>query len=510
MTVALPIDDALRDRNLLGAALGNTESWSTWLTTLRAAFGLPLSEEQQETFARIGGGRTPPAQRVKELWAIVGRRGGKSRAAAAIAVHVALLQQHTLAAGETGYVLVLSQTVLQAKLVFNYAEAFIIQSAVLRQDLVDSTQTEIRLRNNIIIGTHPASFRSVRGRTLLAVIFDESASWRDETSANPDIEVYRAVKPALIASGGPLIGIGSPYRKMGLLYNRHRQFFGVDDPKVLVVQGPSRVFNPTLNESDIAAALADDPEGSLSEWEAEFRSDLAAFLSDTDIDACVDHDRPTELPPRPGNSYRAFVDASGGRHDAFTIAIAHADKPTGRTIIDVVRGQLPPFDPSAVVAEHAALMRDYSLREATGDAYGAAWVEKAYKDAGIKLLRSELPKSRLYLEGLPTFVRRVVSLPDHPRLLRELKMLERSTHSGGRDTVDHPKRGGSDDFANVTFGVINLSQKKSTGLRMGVFGYGGPVVEIDVNSGRPIEQDRPRVRWVTVNESDVPAVRGPN
>lgn len=53
MTVALPIDDALRDRNLLGAALGKTQSWGTWMVTFRAAFGLPLSEEQQETFARM-------------------------------------------------------------------------------------------------------------------------------------------------------------------------------------------------------------------------------------------------------------------------------------------------------------------------------------------------------------------------------------------------------------------------------------------------------------------------
>ena len=114
------IDQALADANLLGAALGDTASWSTWLITLRAAAGLPLSAQQQQTFAAVAGNRPPPTQRVRELWAVVGRGGGKSRMAAACAVHTAVLQQHRLAPGEVGHVLVLSPTKSQAKIVFGY------------------------------------------------------------------------------------------------------------------------------------------------------------------------------------------------------------------------------------------------------------------------------------------------------------------------------------------------------------------------------------------------------
>ena len=49
-------------------------------------------------------------------------------------------------------------------------------------DMRGYTSEEIRLVGNVVIGIHPAFFRSVRGRTLLAVVFDESAFWRDETS----------------------------------------------------------------------------------------------------------------------------------------------------------------------------------------------------------------------------------------------------------------------------------------------------------------------------------------
>jgi hypothetical protein len=46
-----------------------------------------------------------------------------------------------------------------------------------------------------------------------------------------------------------------------------------------------------------------------------------------------------------------------------------------------------------------------------------------------------------------------VRLPDHARLLRKLRLLERRTHRGGKDSVDHP-RGGHDDHANAVCGVL--------------------------------------------------------
>ena len=91
---------------------------------------------------------------------------------------------------------------------------------------------------------------------MLAVIFDEVAMWRDTDSALPDLETYRAVVPALATTHGMLIGISSPYRKLGLLYQKHRDYFGVNDPQVLVVGGPSRQFNPTLDRTIIDRAIA--------------------------------------------------------------------------------------------------------------------------------------------------------------------------------------------------------------------------------------------------------------
>ncbi len=453
------IDEALSDPMLLGAAIGDPGPWNTWRVILKAAFGLPLDKGEAKIFAKVSGGRKPPKNRVQELWCIAGRRGGKSRMAAAVSAYIAAFDDHRgkLVPGETGYVLAVAPSKSQARTIKDYTEGFFDQSPVLRQQLDGaSTAEEIRLKGNISIGMHTNSFRTVRGRTLLAAVLEEVAFMRDDASATPDIELYRAILPALATTGGMLIGISSPYRKIGLLHQKFRDYFGVDDPDVLVIKAPTEVLNPTINKKVIANARKSDPESALAEWDAEFRGDLTSLLDDAVIDSAIENGRPLELPPRPGFTYTAFVDASAGRHDHFTIGIGHRDG--DRFIADVVRGRKPPFDPKEVVTEFTKLARDYRCREVTGDNYAGEWVAGAFKEAGMAYKRSELPKSGLYLEMVPMFMRGAVSIPDHPQLIKELRLLERRTSRSGKDAVDHPQNG-SDDYSNALAGALNASLK---------------------------------------------------
>ena len=119
--------------------------------------------------------------------------------------------------------------------------AFLRTSAVLAKEIESTTRHEIRLKNGIVIAIHSNSFRSVRGRTLCACIFDEVAFWRDETTATPDAETYTAVLPALATTNGMLVGISSPYRRMGLLHAKHKRHWGVASDDTLVVQGSTSV-----------------------------------------------------------------------------------------------------------------------------------------------------------------------------------------------------------------------------------------------------------------------------
>jgi hypothetical protein len=460
-TSPIAIDRALMDPRLLGAAVGDISPWSTWMVALKSAFGLGLiTDKERETFATIAGNRSPPEHRVREFWCLVGRRGGKSRIAAALAVFFSCFVPHKVAKGERPMVLVLAMSTDQALSVFTYAKAFLTESPVLRREIDSITRNEIRLKNGVTIAIHANSFRSVRGRTLLACIFDEVAYWRDDTSATPDTETYSAVKPGLASTSGMLIGISTPYRKTGLLHQKWRDHFGVDGD-TLVVQGPTSLFNPSLSTDEIASQRAADPTAAGAEWDAEFRTELTAYLDDALIERAIAYGRPLELPPRPGITYQAHIDASGGvGNDSYTCCIAH--KENDQYVIDLCRGTVGAFDPHEITRAYAALLKEFWCYSVCGDFYGAEWVTSAWSATGIRYTRSPIAKSQIYQEVAPLFARGLVSLPDHPQLRRELRLLERRTHRSGKDSVDHG-RNGHDDFANAMAGVLRtLSANAST------------------------------------------------
>ena len=61
----LPASDgrsARPERALLGAGLCDSASWSVWLSVLRAAFGQPLTDEQQRLFVSVAGNRSASAR----------------------------------------------------------------------------------------------------------------------------------------------------------------------------------------------------------------------------------------------------------------------------------------------------------------------------------------------------------------------------------------------------------------------------------------------------------------
>ena len=63
MKRTISVDAALRDRQLLGAALGDLASWRTWSIALKGAFGLPPNDADARSSMRslAGAPRLPGA-----------------------------------------------------------------------------------------------------------------------------------------------------------------------------------------------------------------------------------------------------------------------------------------------------------------------------------------------------------------------------------------------------------------------------------------------------------------
>src|SRR5262249_24934938 len=190
---------------------------------------------------------------------------------------------------------------------------------------------------------------------------------------------------------------------------------------------------PARSKLVLVEQRAADPTATDAEWDALFRSDIGAFLDDELIDAAIDYGRPLELPPLDGVIYRAFTDAAGGGgSDSYTLAIGH--KEGDAYVADCVRGTVGKFDPQSVTEEYAKLCRQYRVRTVVGDNYGRDWVAGAWRKLGFEYIRSPQPKGAIYLESLPVFTRGLARLPDHTRLVRELRLLERRTHRSGKDS----------------------------------------------------------------------------
>jgi hypothetical protein len=212
-------------------------------------------------------------------------------------------------------------------------------------------------------------------------------------------------------------------------------------------------MNPTIDTGLIARDLEADPEAGRSEWEAEFRSDLEAFLPLEAIEGVVVPGR-FELPPQSGVQYTAFVDPSGGRGDAAALAIAHTEGE--RVILDLARRWPAPHNPQAVIKEMGEVLKTYGIRRVTGDRYAGEWPRQEFMKHQVGYDAAPMDKSRLYLDFLPLVLSRRCQLLDLKRLINELRDLVRRPRSGGRDLVDHPPRG-HDDLANAAAGAVTLA-----------------------------------------------------
>jgi hypothetical protein len=434
------------------------KTWGPWRSFLAALFGLPMSEADLGIYQQCTGRTQPPEGATNEAWLVVGRRGGKSMILALIACYLAIFRdwRQYLSPGEVGTIKIIATDRRQARVIHRYCRALLTKVPAFTNLVERDDNDEIRLRNGIAIEVQTASFRSVRGHTMIACLCDEIAFWRsEETAANPDSEILAAIRPAMATiPNAMLLAASSPYARRGELWNHYRRHYG-QESQVLVWKADTRTMNSTVPQSVIDEAIERDPASAAAEYGAQFRTDIEALIQREVVEACTVPGR-HELPPVPGIAYTAFVDPSGGSSDAMTVSLSHRDK-DGRVILDAVRERRPPFSPEAVVAEFAGLLKSYHVARVHGDRYGGEWPREQFRKAGIDYVPSEKPKSDLYLELLPLLNGGKVELLDHPRLHNQLIGLERRTTRGsGRESIDHAP-GAHDDIANAVAGALVMS-----------------------------------------------------
>src|SRR5689334_20535231 len=144
----------------------NGPSWGNWRTVIKAANGLPVMAEEREFFKTISGGREPPRRRVRELWGVIGRGGGKDSTASAIAAHAAAsFDPSVLRPGERALVACVAPDKATGQIIWRYIEAFFQDIPPLAAMVERKAESDgiIKLTNSVDICVMTKDFRSIRG-----------------------------------------------------------------------------------------------------------------------------------------------------------------------------------------------------------------------------------------------------------------------------------------------------------------------------------------------------------
>jgi hypothetical protein len=154
------------------------------------------------------------------------------------------------------------------------------------------------------------------------------------------------------------------------------------------------------------------------------------------------------LPPQPDIDYVAFVDMSGGSSDDATLSIAH--KVDRRAVVDIVVKQdgEAPFNPRTAVKKFVGILKQYGIREVTGDNYAGETFKVDFEGEGIRYEPSALTKTELYEAFEPQLNAGEIELPDITKLQEQLLTL---VIKGAR--IDH-QPGDHDDWANAVAGAV--------------------------------------------------------
>jgi hypothetical protein len=218
----------MHDPALCGDAFADP-SWDAWRIVARLYDGdaALLTPEQQAIARKLIGQDELPSEPPRELFIGAGRRSGKTRFDSMLAVHAAAQDYRAkLAAGEWATVSIHAVDRRQARTAFGYCQGLIEGSTILAAEVTSMTSETIEFAHRTRVEIHTVNFRAIRGYTIALAVLDEAAYMRDETSATPDLELYRSLLPALATLNGRLVVTSSLHRKTGLMWGKYREHYG--------------------------------------------------------------------------------------------------------------------------------------------------------------------------------------------------------------------------------------------------------------------------------------------
>lgn len=474
-------------------ALGKPQLSEMWLSTLRAFYGMPLSEGDVERLGRASRrSRRGLAKRFRELWVRIGRRGLKSFVAALIAVYEMVWGGHGqhLIAGELGLVAILSKDVAGSTVVARFAKlileclGYVVSST--RMGAVQVLQVD---GFPLGIACLACTSDAPRGYPIPVCILDEFAFVNaDLQSDDADVAILGAIKPAMLQfPNSKLIVISSPLGKMGLHYDTIEAALGNDDEgRILAVVGPTWEWNTTLTEAELRVEIR-DPSVFDQEIAAHPRDVGANEFFGSALEPSVDAGRSGMLTALAAGtpSYPTFDLGVTRDKCGYALSVHEAgdwdaeSQKRGPSIVRVLDVGAWPPEPkprdSALKLKNEVLMR-YRSNHVFIDQYSGAAFADICEGIGVRATvvpwtpgnrddRNDPDYQRGWGDPLPSASKtarfRMVKLamldgrfriPDDPVLIRELRSVRLRLTSAGNEIIELPRT--SDGHCDRTAAMV--------------------------------------------------------
>ncbi|MBI2391504.1 MAG: hypothetical protein HYV09_18080 [Deltaproteobacteria bacterium] len=391
------------------------------------------------------------------LVAVCGARGGKTYLAALRLLHLALTVPLQLAPGEHAFAPFIAPDMRLATQGLRYVAGAVRSTQALARCVDGKIGSEgftvVRhdgepVRFEALPATAGGS--AVRGRTLVGVVMDEAAFFRDEFSAVNDEDIFRGFAPRIVPGGQALV-VSTPWAQAGLLYKEFSNNRG--EPKTAIAaHAPTTLLRTDEHtRALVAKERMRDPENARREFDAEFLPrGSGAFFDPTAIDASI-FDR-LDVPR--GWALTAAIDA-GFRSDASALVIVACG---GEQFAVVHREELrpdkgAPLKPSEVIRTFAQSLRSFGVSRVAADQFYVEAVREHLSEHGIGLVEApagQIGKVTTHMRARSILHEGRLRMPRDERMLNQLKSIEQRPTAGGGLQIHTPRRaGGHGDIASA-------------------------------------------------------------
>jgi len=416
-----------------------------------------LTDDERAMAIRIFGdiGDVVPQAARHVFCAVAGARAGKSYVLGALRLlHLVLsVSLDSLAPGEIAMAVIVAPDLRLARQTLRFVLGAVRSVPAIAKRIIAETADGFMIRRpdgavvEVVCLPATRGGSALRGRSIICALLEEAAFFRDESAVVNDVEIVKAVGPRILP-GGQLLIVSTPWLEQGVLFDLWKANHG-GPVTALVAHAPTLLLRDDADTRlYVERAMHNDPDTARNELGAEFLGGGAGFFFDPEtLGRAVDRRRPLVMRAPPN----AIVDAGGDvglvtDSSALVVGAFVGKIFTLLEMLELRPKASAPLKLSFVIAEFAAVLKRHAIRSFVADGHSREPAREwaTHHQIFIRSAAGGAEKKAESFLGLQQALKEGrVNLPDHPRLLMQLRSVVARPVSGGGLRIDMPRRAGA-------------------------------------------------------------------